>query len=132
MDINAPEAWDIATGSSDVYVAIIDAGIDDTNPDLTDNVATEYGTNTLNAGASARDDYGHGTHVAGIIGAKGNNGIGIAGINWNVKMISIKALNSSGDGSFQSVISAINYVVGLLNRGVNVRAVNMSMEWACR
>ena len=127
-DINAPEAWDITTGSSSVYVAVIDSGIDDTNPDLTANVATEYSYNTVNPGASARDDYGHGTHVAGTIGAKGNNGIGVAGVNWGVSLISVKALNSSGSGTFTTVINALNYVVSLINQGVNIKAVNMSLE----
>ena len=111
--INAPAAWDITTGSSSIYVAIIDSGIDDTNPDLTANIATEYGTHTQ-GGSSARDDYGHGTHVAGTIGAVGNNNRGIAGVNWNVGLISVKALDSQGKGSLADVISAMNYVTGLI------------------
>lgn len=125
--INAPSAWDITTGSDTVYVAVIDSGIDDTNPDLTANVATEYGTNTV-GGSSARDDYGHGSHVAGIIGAVGNNNLGISGVNWNVGLISVKALDKTGSGSFSQVIAGIDYVIGLIQDGVNIRAVNMSME----
>ncbi|MBQ7545232.1 MAG: S8 family serine peptidase [Synergistaceae bacterium] len=125
--INAPAAWDITSGDSNVYVAIIDSGIDETNPDLTDNVATEYGTNTA-GGSSARDDQGHGTHVAGTIGAVGNNSRGIAGVNWNVGLISVKALDSNGSGTFAGVIAAIDYVTGLIQQGVNVRAVNLSLE----
>ena len=125
--INAPSAWDITTGSNNVYVAVIDSGIDDTNPDLTANVVTAYGTNTV-GGNSARDDYGHGTHVAGIIGAVGNNNLGISGVNWNVGLISVKALGKSGEGSFSQVIAAIDYVIDLIQQGVNIKAVNMSME----
>ena len=125
--INAPSAWDISTGSDTVYVAVIDSGIDDTNPDLTPNVVTAFGKNTI-GGNSPRDDYGHGSHVAGIIGAVGNNSLGIAGINWNVKLISVKALDKKGNGSFNDVIAAINYVIDLINQGVNIRAVNMSFE----
>ena len=126
--INAPSAWDSATGSKSVYVAIIDSGIDYTNPDLTDNVTREYGINTINSDASTLDDYGHGTHVAGTIGAKGNNGMGVAGINWDVTMIPVKVLNSSGTGTFESVIAGIEYVTELIQSGVNIKAVNMSLE----
>ena len=125
--INAPSVWDITTGSNTVYVAVIDSGIDDTNPDLTANVAAEYGTNTI-GGDSARDDYGHGSHVAGIIGAVGNNNRGIAGVSWNVRLISVKALDKRGEGEFNQVIAGINYVIGLIQQGVNIRAVNMSVE----
>lgn len=128
-NINAPAAWDITTGSSDVYVAVIDSGIDNTNPDLADNVATKYGTNTVDTNSnSSLDDYGHGTHVAGIIGAKGNNGMGVAGLNWNVRMIPIKSLNNKGLGSYSNVISGMNYAASLIKQGVNICAVNLSLE----
>lgn len=127
--INAPEAWEITTGSSEVYVAVIDSGIDETNPDLTANVDVELGRNTIDSeGSSATDDYGHGTHVAGTIGAIGNNGIGVAGVNWNVRLISVKALNSEGEGTFSTVISAMDYLTGLIRQGYNIRAVNLSLE----
>ena len=125
--IDAPSAWNTSTGSKNVYVAVIDSGIDDTNPDLTANIATSYGTNTI-GGSSARDDYGHGTHVAGIIGAVGNNNLGIAGVNWNVGLISVKALDKRGEGSFSQVIAGIDYVIDLIQSGVNIKAVNMSIE----
>ena len=126
--INAPSAWDISTGSDTVYVAVLDSGIDDTNPDLAANIAAQYSTNTLTSSGSPRDDYGHGTHVAGTIGAVGNNSLGIAGINWNVSLISVKTLDRRGSGSFANVISAINYVTDLIQRGVNIKAVNLSLE----
>lgn len=126
--INAPDAWEITTGSEDIYSAVIDSGIDETNPDLTQNVATEYGRNTVNSRSSATDDFGHGTHVAGTIGAVGNNNLGIAGVNWNVKLISVKALGSDGTGSYSSVISAIDYVTELVRSGVNIVSVNLSLE----
>ena len=127
--VDAPNAWDITTGGDYVYVAIIDSGIDHTNPDLAPNVAADLAYNTISGSASnGMDDYGHGTHVAGTIGAVGNNGIGVAGINWNVRMIPVKALDASGKGSFGSVINAMNYVADLVNQGVNIRAVNLSLE----
>ena len=125
--INAPSAWDTTTGSDTVYVAVIDSGIDDTHPDLAANVVTAYGTNTV-GGSSARDDYGHGTHVAGIIGAVGNNNLGVSGVNWNVGLISVKALDKNGEGEFSQVIAGIDYVIGLIQQGVNIKAVNMSVE----
>ena len=126
--INAYSAWDITTGSDRVYVAVLDSGIDDTNPDVAANIASEYGTNTQSSGSSPRDDYGHGTHVAGTIGAVGNNGLGVAGINWNVGLISVKTLDKSGSGTFADVINAINYTAGLIRQGVNIKAVNLSLE----
>ena len=127
--INAPDAWDISTGDDEIYVAIIDSGIDYTNPDLSPNVASDLGYNAFSESVTGgMDDYGHGTHVAGTIGAIGNNGIGVAGINWNVKMIPVKALDSSGSGSISSVISAMNYVTYLIDQGFNIRAVNLSLE----
>ena len=127
--IEAPNAWDISTGDEEVYVAVIDSGIDYTNPDLSANVARDFGYNAFSGSVTGgMDDYGHGTHVAGTIGAVGNNSLGVAGVNWDVKMIPVKALDSSGNGTFDSVISAMNYVTELVDQGVNVRAVNLSLE----
>ncbi|MBQ7562338.1 MAG: S8 family serine peptidase [Synergistaceae bacterium] len=128
--INAPDAWDVTTGNNNVYVAIIDTGIDWTNPDLADNVEINLGENTITGStANALDDHGHGSHVAGIIGAKGNNNSGIAGVNWDVKLIPIKALDSKGEGTLEDVITAFEYVTELVNSGYNIAAVNMSFEW---
>lgn len=127
--INAPDAWDITTGRSDIYAAIIDSGIDHTNPDLSANVDTSLSYNTIAGGTNnAMDDYGHGTHVAGTIGAVGNNSVGVAGMSWNVKMIPVKALDNSGSGTFSTVINAMNYVTLLLTQGYNIRSVNLSLE----
>ncbi len=127
-NINMPSAWDKETGSDNVYVAIVDTGIDWGNPDLTANTASELGYNALNSSSSARDDNGHGTHVAGTIGAVGNNNLGITGVNWNVKMIPVKVLDSDGYGSISSVIGGVNYVASLMSQGYNVRVVNNSLE----
>ena len=82
-DINAPEAWDISTGSSDVLVAVIDSGVDYNHSDLRNNMWTDggfYGYDFINNDNDPNDDHGHGTHCAGIIAAEGNNGIDIAGV----------------------------------------------------
>ncbi len=122
--VNAPDVWDKSTGDSSVYVAIIDSGIDYTNSDLANNYSAAYSY------SDAIDTYGHGTHVAGIIGAEGNNGKGIAGINWNVKMISVKSLANNGRGTISDIISGVNYVTRLItNYGLNIKAVNMSFEF---
>ena len=127
-NINMPSAWDKETGSNNVYVAIVDTGIDWENPDLTANTASELGYNALNSSSSSRDDNGHGTHVAGTIGAVGNNDLGVTGVNWNVKMIPVKVLDGDGYGTIASVIGGLNYVANLMSQGYNVRAVNNSLE----
>lgn len=128
-DISAHYAWDVTQGGDDVYVAVVDSGIDHTNPDLTANVASDLGYNTVGGSQNnGMDDYGHGTHVAGTIGAVGNNGIGVAGLNWHVRMIPVKALDNAGKGDFNTVINAMNYVTDLIDQGMNIRAVNLSLE----
>ncbi len=124
--IDAPSAWDIATGSRGVYVAVIDSGIARNHPDLADNIAVEYGRNFVpDADEDAFDDqHGHGTRVSGIIGAVGNNGIGIAGVNWEVSLIPLRV----GDGSFTTdrLADALDHVTDLRQQGVPVVATNNS------
>ncbi len=72
------------------------------------------------------DNNGHGTHVAGIIGAVGNNGIGISGVMWNVKLMAVKFLNADGGGTTSDEIAAIDYVVLMKNRGANIKVINAS------
>lgn len=141
-DIDMPEAWDLATGSTQVVVAVIDTGIDYTHPDLAPNIWTNsfeipgngidddgngfvddvHGYDFANGDGDPLDDHFHGTHCSGTIGAVGNNGIGVAGVNWRVKIMALKFLGSSGSGSTAGAISAIQYAI---NNGARV----LSNSW---
>jgi subtilisin-like proprotein convertase family protein len=143
----AGEAWAAGnTGSQAVYVAVIDEGIDITHPDLAPNIWTNpfdpvngadddgngriddvHGWDFRNNDNSVYDGPGddHGTHVAGTIGARGGNAAGVAGVNWNVTIISAKFL--SGTGSTDHAIQALDYIVDLKTRhGLNIIATNNS------
>jgi subtilisin family serine protease len=121
--IGAPQAWSRSTGSSSVIVAVLDTGIDLTHPDLEQNIWTNphpgedgfvedlHGWNFAENNNDPSDAYGHGTHVAGIIGAVGNNGIGVAGENWNVQLMSLKVCNNEGNCFFSAMIKALEYAV---------------------
>jgi len=143
-DISALKAWEKTQGSGEIVVAVLDTGVDYTHPDLTENMwirpekVPPYYDDELGAvddvhGFDAEtntpdpmDDNGHGTHVAGIIGAEGDNGEGIAGINWKVKILPLKFLGRGGFGSTKNAIEAINYAIDRKKNGVNIRVINAS------
>ena len=103
--IQAPQAWDVTTGSAAVTVAIVDTGVSSGHPDLAPNMVA--GANYVTGGPNTSLDYnGHGTHVAGTIGARGNNGIGVAGVNWNVHLMPLRVLNGSGSGTSDDIAAA--------------------------
>ena len=129
--VKAPEAWSRETGSRNVYVAVIDSGIDYTHADLKDNFETDgysanYSTGTEEGDYS--DGNGHGTHVAGTIGAIGNNGMGVAGVSWKTKLISLRIFNASGGCGSSEIMNAVNGLLKLLkdNEGLKIASVNMS------
>ncbi len=134
--IQAPQAWDIITGSITVTIAIIDTGVDLNHPDLAAKTWTNPGETGLdgngndqrtngvdddgdgyvddwrgwdfvNGDNEAQDDYGHGTHVSGIAAAASDNGLGIAGIAWGARIMPLKILDQAGNGSDSDVASAI-------------------------
>ncbi|TMP62885.1 peptidase S8 [Pseudoalteromonas sp. S1610] len=145
-DIDAPEAWSISTGSRDVVVGVIDTGVDYSHPDLAANVWVNsgeiagdgidndgngyvddvHGINAITDAGDPMDDEGHGTHVSGTIGASGNNGVGIVGVNHDVSIAGCKFLAADGTGSTSGAIKCIDYMVGLKNSGVNLRVLNNS------
>jgi subtilisin family serine protease len=133
-DIDAPEAWNIATGvpdGSDVIVGVIDSGVDYLHPDLAGNmwvnpgeipdngvdddgngyVDDVHGYDFYQDDGDPSDAAGHGTHCAGTIAGIGDNGIGVAGVNWRCKLMALRFLSAQGSGSTMDAIEAVNYGV---------------------
>jgi subtilisin family serine protease/subtilisin-like proprotein convertase family protein len=150
-DIDAPAAWDTTTGSSTVVVAVIDTGVDYTHPDLVNNIWINqgeipnnnvdddgngviddiHGANFIGSGippsGDPMDDHYHGTHVAGTIGAEGNNGIGVVGVAWDVQIMALKFLDAGGSGYIDDAIEAVEYATMMRTQyGVNVRLTSNS------
>jgi subtilisin family serine protease len=141
-DIGATKAWNLSKGSSDVSVAVIDTGVDYTHEELKDNIFINtgeiagngkdddgngfiddvHGWNFAGKNNDPMDDNKHGTHCSGTIGAKGDNGIGTAGVTWNVKILPIKFLTGSGSGTLADAVEAIKYATKM---GVKL----MSNSW---
>jgi len=135
--IEATRAWDKTVGSATFEIAVLDTGIDYDHEDFVGKVDTKNAWNfTVSPGNSnARDDYGHGTEVSGVIAAVTDNGKGIAGMDWRAKILPIKVLNNEGKGSFAEISAGLAYVTSLKatweetggSSGVNVVAINMSL-----
>lgn len=130
VDIDVEKAWDIETNSKNILIAVIDTGVDFNHPDIKDNLWTNeaeangvvgvdddangviddiHGYNAITDDGNAMDDQGHGTHVSGTIGAKGNDGKGIVGVTWDAQIMAVKFLDANGSGTLEDAIKAINY-----------------------
>lgn len=144
--IEAPAAWDSITGSSEIVVAVIDTGVEYTHEDLANNVWRNpgevplngidddgngyvddvVGIDAVNDDSDPMDDHEHGTHAAGTIGAVGNNAVGVAGVNWTVKIMALKFLAANGTGVTTDAIECLQYMTLMKSRGINVRVSNNS------
>lgn len=102
-DVDAPEAWDFTTGSRDVTVAVGDSGVAYRHPDLQANIDPR-GADLLSGSGDFDDREGHGTRVAGLIGARGNNGIGVTGMSWQVSLMPLR-IGESGISAAAAVRS---------------------------
>lgn len=129
-DIDAPEAWSVTTGGAEVIVAVVDSGIDYSHPDLAPNMwmngAGHHGYDYVSDDNDPMDETGelnpgHGTHVAGIIGAAGSNGRGVSGVCWEVKLMALRFLDQNNRGATSDAVSALRYAT---DNGAQV--VNMS------
>ncbi len=133
-DIDATNAWDTITSAASIIVAVIDSGVRYTHQDLAPNMWHNpspggdgytddiYGINAITGSGDPNDDYGHGTHVAGLVGAKGSNGIGVCGVCWTVQIMALKFVDSQGNGSISDAITCIDYAT---TKGAKV----MNFSW---
>jgi len=147
-DIKATAAWDVSIGSRSTVVGVVDTGIDYNHPDLAANVwsapagftvnigglsitcaAGTHGFNAINNTCNPLDDNNHGSHVSGTIGAVGNNGVGVVGVNWLASIMGAKFLDSGGSGSTAGAINAIEFTIQaktIFGAGANVRVLSNS------
>ena len=129
VDVDAPEGWDVRTTAASMVVAVIDTGVRYTHQDLAANIWVNsgeiagngvdddrngvvddvYGFDAYNNDGDPMDDQGHGTHCAGTVGGVGNNGVGITGVAWGVKMMACKFLSNTGSGTDSDAIRCIDY-----------------------
>ncbi|HEY9430107.1 MAG TPA: S8 family serine peptidase [Blastocatellia bacterium] len=147
-DIEAVQAWDVSTGSSNIVVGVIDTGVDYNHPDLAANIwsapaafsvtiggqtincpAGSHGFNAVNNTCTPLDDNNHGTHCSGTIGGRGNNGSGVAGVNWTTSIMGLKFLTASGSGANADAIECIQFAIQakqIFGNNANVRVLSNS------
>jgi thermitase len=147
--VQAPLAWSVTTGTASVVIAVIDTGVDLSHPELAPNIWTNAGETGLDANGqdkrtngvdddhdgyvddwhgwnfvagtnNPQDDQGHGTHVSGIADAVGNNGVGVAGMAWQARIMALKILDSTGNGSISNLATAMIYATDHGARIINL------------
>lgn len=143
-DIRAIPTWDFWTGDPEFRVAVIDTGVDYLHPDLRSNIMINlneipnngmdddfngwrddtFGYNTMDNNGDVMDEQGHGTHIAGILGASGNNFTGITGVGWQCKIVALKFLDENGNGFISDAIEAMEYVI-------SNRILLSNNSWGC-
>lgn len=121
-DLDLSEAWEYTTGSATVTIAIVDTGVQADHPELIGRVLP--GWNTYNNNSDASDPHGHGTFVAGVAAARGDNGIGIAGMNWNARILPVRCVSSAGVGTESQCAQAIIWAT---ENGADV--ISMSLQY---
>jgi thermitase len=119
VKIQAPQAWDVTTGSSHVAIAILDTGVDLDHPDLAGKIVSNI---NFSDSPTTDDVYGHGTHVAGIAAAITNNGVGVAGLGYSCTIMNVKVLGDTGAGAYSWIASGI---VWAADNGAEV--INLSL-----
>ena len=125
VDMDAPEAWEIRSDCSSVPIAVIDTGIDLNHEDIKDNLWTDpdtgsHGYDFYSGDLDPSDEHGHGTHVASIIGARGNNGTGMTGVCWKASLMAIRVLGPSGEGETTRLVQGIDYAIDHGARIINL------------
>ncbi|MEE8376824.1 MAG: S8 family peptidase [Candidatus Aminicenantaceae bacterium] len=134
-DIHAPSGWDEETGKDSVIIGFVDTGLDFDHPELK-NKYVSRGKDFVNDDDDATDDHGHGTHIASIAAAETNNGIGIAGVAWNCKILPAKAMSATGSGSYAHIIEAIRYLTDngahIINLSIGGEADSAALEDAVK
>ncbi len=144
--IGSLEAWSTYTGGTNTVIAVLDSGVDYNHPDLVDNMWRNpfevagngidddangyiddiFGMSGVTGNGNPMDDNSHGTHCAGIIGARANNGAGVAGVNWVTKIMALKFIRAEGYGFISDAIKALEYMNAMKRKGVPIRVVSNS------
>jgi len=129
--ISAYQAWDTAKANKNVSVAVIDTGVDIDHEDLASNIVYSTKVSSATGSSNGNDDNGHGTHVSGIIAAKANNGVGVAGVSYNAGIVGIKANTTSGGTKFTSSSLKEGFNVAISKKSAyNIRVINLSIASA--